>query len=101
MGTENEVNPIESKELRGISIKALAWLLGSTITIVISVMTSYFTLSSKIDTLQRDKAADERYNDLKLQTMQVQIQGIEARIENMSNEIKSNKTRIQNVDGIK
>lgn len=100
MKTSN-MTPLETKELRGVSVKLLAWLVGSTATIVVSVMTSYFTLSSKIDTLQRDKAADERFNDLKIQTIQTQVQGIQVQIENLRNEMNSNKTRIGNIDGIK
>lgn len=95
MGTAEEMTPIETKELKGVSLKLLVWLIASTVTIVASVTTSYITLSNKIDSLQRDKAADDRYNDLRLQTMSVQIQSIQAQVDNIKNDVKANQQRLE------
>ncbi len=60
------VNNIETKEIRGLSLKGLFWLIGATVTILMSVLTTYFSVISRLDAMQLQKVADDKYNAYKL-----------------------------------
>lgn len=90
---QREMDPLESREIRGLSYKALAWLISSTITIVVFVVTSYFLLKTnienvdgKIETVRNEKASDSRYNDLRLQIIESNVKQLEIKIENLRNQ---------------
>lgn len=44
------MTPIETTEIRGISIKTIIWLVGCTVTIVSSVMITSGNISNKLET---------------------------------------------------
>jgi TolA-binding protein len=94
MPTE-EMNPIESKEIRGISLKGLFWLLGCTASIIVSSLTSYNRLNSKIDELKIQKGADDRVYQQQIRVMETQISALQVTIESLRTEVYRNQRAIQ------
>lgn len=97
------MNPIETKEIRGLSLKALAWLISSTVTIVGFVITSYFLLKnniervdSKIDQVKTEKVSDDRYNDLRLRVLEANVEAVKIQVDNLRNQVSSNTNQIKN-----
>lgn len=99
------MNPIETKEIKGLSLKALGWLIGSTVTIAAFVVSSYFLLKNdiarvdtKIDHVKTEKLSDDRYNDLKMEVLEADVEAIKVQIENLRNQVSTNR---QTLEGIK
>jgi cell division protein FtsL len=49
--SEEEKKEIFDKELKGITARNLAWFMGGIVTILITVMTTYFSIVRKLDGL--------------------------------------------------
>jgi hypothetical protein len=64
---------IEHKELRGITVKNFAWTIVSTISIVASVMTTYFNLKSDINYQQNQNETSQRITDIRLKVLESQV----------------------------
>lgn len=97
-----KMDAIETKEIRGLSIKALAWLISSTITIVGFVITSYFLLKNniervdiKIDNVKTEKVSDDRYNDLRMRVMEANLKTLEQTIDNLRNQVGANSRQLE------
>jgi hypothetical protein len=95
------MNPLETKEIRGLSIKALGWLLGSTIMIVSSVMTSYFLIKNdivkvdnKVETVRNEKVSDDKYNDLRLKVIEAQVNTLGGQVDVLRTQVGSNSQRL-------
>lgn len=66
-------NEISTKEIRGITAKTLVWLIGGFGTVIVTVMTTYFSIIQKLD---------------RIDTIQGSVNTIEAKLENNSSDIK-------------
>lgn len=95
------MNPLETKEIRGLSIKALGWLLGSTIMIVSSVMTSYFLIKNdivkvdnKVETVRTEKVSDDKYNDLRLKVIEAQVNTLSGQVDVLRTQVGSNTQKL-------
>jgi hypothetical protein len=100
-----KMDAIESKEIRGLSIRALAWLVSSTITIVGFVITSYFLLKNnidrvdtKIEQVKTDKASDAKYDDYRMRIIEANLKTLEGTVDNLRNQIVTNR---ETIDGLK
>lgn len=72
--SEEEKKEIIDKELRGITARNLAWFIGGIITILITVMTTYFSIVRKLDGLN---------------VIQNNINVISTKVENNTEDIKN------------
>lgn len=72
--SEEERKGIIDKELRGITARNLAWFIGGIITILITVMTTYFSIVRKLDGLN---------------VIQNNINVISTKVENNTEDIKN------------
>lgn len=95
------MDALETKEIRGLSIKALGWLLSSTILIVGSVMSSYFLIKNdivkvdnKVETVRSEKVSDDKYNDLRLKVIEAQVNTLSGQVDVLRNQVGSNTQRI-------
>jgi hypothetical protein len=78
------VDAIETKEIRGMSLRTLATLIVCTISICTTVMGSYFSLNSDIKDLKVQKDQDEKYNDLRLRTLEIRVSATEVQYKELS-----------------
>lgn len=95
------MDALETKEIRGLSIKALGWLLGSTIMIVSSVMTSYFLIKgdinrvdTKVETVRSEKVSDDKYNDLRMKVIEAQVNTLSGQVDVLRTQVGSNTQKI-------
>ena len=72
--SEEEKQEIIDKELRGITARNLTWFIGGIVTILITVMTTYFSIVRKLDGLN---------------VIQNNINVISTKVENNSEDIKN------------
>ena len=72
--SEEEKKEIIDKELRGITARNLVWFIGGIITILITVMTTYFSIVRKLDGLN---------------VIQNNINVISTKVENNTEDIKN------------
>jgi hypothetical protein len=96
-----EMTPLENKEIRGLSLRALAWLVGSTVTIVLFIVSSYFLLTSKIEAVdnkvnatQSQKLGDDKIIDLRLQVIQSDINRLNTALQALQNQVNGNSQKI-------
>jgi flagellar capping protein FliD len=82
------MNPIEQKEIRGLSIRTLITIITSTVVIVsfiygmkYSIQTSISTLSTRIQALEDAKNYDEKILDLRMQQMEKRMAVMEEQLE--------------------
>jgi hypothetical protein len=80
--------PIEEREIRGLTGRALIWLVTSTITIVSSVTGSYILLNNKIekvnekidvniDKIRTEKIGDDKVIDLRIRVLEAEVKILE------------------------
>lgn len=86
-----EMNPIETKEIRGLNLKLLVTLIICTATTVGTVASTYFSLIRKIDKIESQRTSDDRFNDLRLKTMEANIQVIQTQVESLKEDVKLNR----------
>lgn len=79
--SEEERKGIIDKELRGITARNLAWFIGGITTILITVMTTYFSIVRKLDGLNVIQ------NNINV--IQNNINVISTKVENNSEDIKN------------
>lgn len=72
--SEEEKKEIIDKELRGITARNLTWFMGGIVTILITVMTTYFSIVRKLDALN---------------VIQNNINVISTKVDNNSEDIKN------------
>jgi hypothetical protein len=72
--SEEEKQEIIDKELRGVTARNLIWLMGGIVTVLVTVMTTYFSIIRKLDGLN---------------VMQNNINVISTKVENNTEDIKN------------
>lgn len=88
------MNNIENQEIKGLSWRTFTSILISTIITVSSVIGVYYSLKGEIKDIQLQRSADDRYNELRLQTMQTTLQSLQVQIENIRNQVNENRKEI-------
>lgn len=99
------MNPIETREFRGITIRGMWWLISSTALIVAAVMLQYFKILSEIQKVRDQRATDfelliekknsnERISEYRLQAIERQLGAFSVQIENLRNEVSENSKRL-------
>lgn len=82
---------IEHKELKGITLKNFIWTIISTISIVASVMTTYFNLKSDVNELRDRQEITDRVNEIRLKVLEGQVSVLQQEMQ----EIKYTKQNTQ------
>lgn len=78
---------IEDQEIRGISIKTVRWIVGSTITICLTLAANYYGIQKRFDQFSNHSMLQ----DLQIKTIQIQLEKQQAEIEI----IKTNVSQLQ------
>ena len=73
---------IEHKELKGITLRNLVITIGSTISIVASVLTTYFNLKSDMQSLQTQNEITNRVYDIRLKVLETNVALLQQEINN-------------------
>jgi hypothetical protein len=83
---EQNIN-IETKELKGLNLKSLYWIIGSTIISCVTILTSVYGIKSsitdvktEIQILQLDKANDKTFNEYRLSELTARLKSNEDQI---------------------
>jgi len=80
---------IEHREIKGITLKNILVTVLSTISIVMSVMTTYFQLKSDIKDVRSTQEIQSRVNEIRLKVLEGQV----ALLQQDVNKLKDNKKR--------
>ena len=80
---------IEHREIKGITLKNIVITVLSTISIVMSVMTTYFQLKSDIKDVRSTQEIQSRVNEIRLKVLEGQV----AILQQDVNKLKDNKKR--------
>lgn len=77
---ENKMNPIETKELRGLSLKSVYWIVGTTIISCAFFLGIYYSLKADMSKVinNQEKAEAKReesvkYDDLRYRTLEIRV----------------------------
>lgn len=94
--------PLEEKELRGLNLKNLIWLLGCTASIIIYMRSQYseqhkelINLSTEINSIKIRKEDEVKYNELRIRTVEARIEALEAENRTFRELINSNSRAIK------
>lgn len=79
---------IEQREIRGINLKNIIVTILSTISIVISVMTTYFGLKGDISEVRTTQETTNRVNEIRLKLLESEVQLLQQQVHEL-NEKKS------------
>jgi len=80
---------IEHREIKGITLKNILVTVLSTISIVMSVMTTYFQLKSDIKDVRSTQEIQSRVNEIRLKVLEGQV----AILQQDVNKLKDSKKR--------
>lgn len=80
---------IEHREIKGITLKNILVTVLSTISIVMSVMTTYFQLKSDIKDVRSTQETQSRVNEIRLKVLEGQV----AILQQDVNKLKDSKKR--------
>jgi sensor domain CHASE-containing protein len=64
---------IEHKELKGITLRNLIITIASTISIVMSVLTTYFNLKSDVNEVKTQNEITNRVYDIRLKVLETEV----------------------------
>lgn len=78
------VTQIETKELRGVSLRTLYAIIVATATIVLTVFGSYSSLKGQIKEMQSQKDSDSRYNDLRMKILEQRLDANDIQLKELS-----------------
>lgn len=90
--TDN-MNPIETREIRGINARTMWWA----VTIVVAVCFSYFSLKGAISGIQKDSYNDRKYDDLRMRTMELRISALELDIKDLRNKVDETVIEVEKI----
>ena len=78
---ENQAQPIETRELRGVTVKTALIIICCTISMIVTVMGTFYSLKGDITELRTSKDSEAKLNDLKMRVMdqKIDMQGIQIR----------------------
>jgi hypothetical protein len=65
--------PVESRPIKGVSLRTLYQLVVATAIICLTVLTTYFELSGMIKEIITTKVKDDKYNDLRMHIMEQKV----------------------------
>jgi len=74
---EQNETPIQERPLPGVNIRAIAWLVGCTVTIIVTTMTGYYNLQNEVRELKYQYSSDSRFTDLNFKTVEVKINALD------------------------
>jgi heme exporter protein D len=78
---------LEHREIRGITLKNIVVTVISTVSIVVTVMTSYFQLKSNLQEVRVIQETQNRVNEVRLKILENQVSVLQQEV----NEIKNGK----------
>ncbi len=87
---EQQQQPLENREVRGLTFKNVLMIICCTATIVSSVIGSYYFLSkqihdtnTKVELFNEKYNGDGKYNDLKFRTIEAALRLVEIKVDNL------------------
>ncbi len=97
MSENRFTEPIESKEIRGLSLKTLIWLLGCTASIILfmwrttsGLQDDIRAVAERVKEMEITKQQQEKYEDLRLRTMELQVSSISVQLKELEKQVNSN-----------
>jgi hypothetical protein len=76
---------IEQKQLKGITVKNLIVTIVSTVSIVVSVMSTYFQLKDDIHDVKTEQQTQTRVNEIRLKVLESQVALLQREIDELKN----------------
>lgn len=80
---------IEHREIKGITLKNILVTITSTVSIVMSVMTTYFQLKSDIKDIRSTQETQARVNELRLKILEGQVAVLQQEVNKLKDHSKS------------
>jgi sensor domain CHASE-containing protein len=80
---------IEHKEVKGLTVKNIIVTVISTISIVVSVMTTYFQLKADVSDVRNHQETTERVNEIRMKILEGQVALLQHEIE----EVKAGQSK--------
>lgn len=75
---------LEQREIRGINVKNIAVTILSTVSIVASVMTTYFQLKEDIREVRSNQEIQARVNEIRIKLLEAQVQLLQQQVEQLT-----------------
>ncbi len=82
----NEERTLEHREIRGITLKNITVTIISTISIVVSVMGTYFQLKGDIRDVKNQNETQNKVTDIRLNVLESQVVILRAEVEALKNQ---------------
>lgn len=86
-----QMDAVETKEIRGLSLKALLWLIGSTVSIVTTIILTYAKLESKIEINNLNVVNKLEITDIRIKTVEADLQTTKNDLNSVRNEFNAYK----------
>jgi hypothetical protein len=84
---------MEEKEIKGLTIRSIIWLVGCTASILITIFTVYFNLKIAIGNLELIKNGDDKYNELRYKDLDNKIEVNSILIRHIQDDMESQKNK--------
>jgi hypothetical protein len=81
-----QMSPIESREIRGLSWRGLISLMIATGTTLISIFGVYYSIVGKLEVMNIKSEAFEKVVNLQIQALQVNYTALQVQVDNLRNE---------------
>lgn len=88
----DRVTNLEEKEIRGINFKLVRAFTIGTVLVVSSILFTYYNLKQSIESMRIEKQGDDKYIDLRMKSVEINIQFLQKQIDGIS----ANQQRILN-----
>lgn len=80
------MTPVEEKEIRGFSFKTVITIIGSTATIIISVMATYYGIREQIGKISTAMQVEQKMNEARMKGLEMRMDALQIQIDEMKRE---------------
>lgn len=78
------MDQLEQKEIRGLNLRSLYWLLASSAGIIFTVLFTYFSIVQRLSTMEIKSLEQDKYDELRLRTIDLKVSAMEVQIKELN-----------------
>lgn len=81
------MDTIEKKEIRGLNLKTLYWIVASSAAMIFTVLFTYFSILGRLNAIEIQKTENDKYNDLRIRTLDLKVSALEVQLDKIESKV--------------
>lgn len=77
------MDSLEKKEIRGLNMKSIYWIVATSLVICSTIMGTYFSIMKRFEINDATRSQQDRYDDLRIRTLDLNVQSLEIEVKEL------------------